>query len=50
MPFSFCNASATFQEMINDVLKGITDKGVVAYLDDILIYAEAEDENDKLVD
>ena len=39
MPFGLTNAPATFQDLINDTLRELLDEGVVAYLDDILIYA-----------
>ena len=39
MSFGLTNAPATFQDLINDTLKELLDEGVVAYLDDILIYA-----------
>ena len=40
MPFRLFNVPATFQAMINDLFHDMFDKGVVIYLDDILIYAE----------
>ena len=41
MPFRLTNAPATFQALINDVLRNYLDIFVVAYLDDILIYLES---------
>jgi len=38
MPFGLTNAPATCQELVNDTLKKLLDKTVIAYLDDILIY------------
>ena len=38
MPFGLTNAPATFQVLINDTLRELLDEGVLAYLDDILIY------------
>jgi len=40
MPFVLCNAPTTFQSMINDVFCDMLDVGVIAYMDDILIYTE----------
>ena len=37
MPFGLCNAPATFQRAISLVLRGLTWKEVLAYLDDIII-------------
>jgi len=38
MPFNLINAPASFQALINDILREYLDIFVVAYLDDILIY------------
>jgi hypothetical protein len=40
MPFGLTNAPATFQELINNVLRAHLDIFVIAYLDDILVYSE----------
>ena len=49
MPFGLCNAPASFQAMINEVLRELLDEGVIVYIDDILIYSETEEEHVLLV-
>ncbi|EJP60703.1 pol protein [Beauveria bassiana ARSEF 2860] len=49
MPFSLTNTPATFQTMIDNVLRKQLDKFVVVYLDDILIYSDTLKEHKKHV-
>jgi hypothetical protein len=35
--------------MINEIFKDIIDLGVVAYIDDILIYSQTKEEYEKLI-
>jgi len=49
MPFGLTNAPSTFQDMMNHVLSNILDVGVLASMDDILVYAKTEEEHDQLV-
>jgi hypothetical protein len=49
MPFGLSNAPATFQNMMNHIFRDLLDLGLIVYLDDILIYAEAEEEHDRIV-
>lgn len=44
MPLGLCNAPAVFQRMMNTIFHDMLDQGCVIYLDDILIYAETEEE------
>jgi hypothetical protein len=49
MPFRLCNAPSTFQSIINRIFRALLDEGVIAYLDDILIYSEDEKSHIDLV-
>jgi hypothetical protein len=40
MPFGLTNAPATFQQMINEVLRDFLDVKVVVYLDDIMVFSK----------
>jgi hypothetical protein len=50
MPFGLTIVPASFQDMMNHILKDLLDKGVVVYIDDILIYAKNTEQHDKLVE
>ena len=45
MPFGLCNASATFQQLMDRVYKNIAWKFVVVYLDDTIIYSQTFDDH-----
>ena len=49
MPFSLCNAPATFQSMMDSILHDLLDNGVIVYLDDILVYSDRIDNHIPLV-
>src|SRR5205809_6224545 len=47
MLFELTNALAIFQKLINHVLYNHLNEFVIAYLDDILIYSENEEDHEK---
>ena len=49
MLFRLINTSATFQELINHVLYDHLNKFVIAYLNDILIFSENEENHERHV-
>jgi RNase H-like domain found in reverse transcriptase/Reverse transcriptase (RNA-dependent DNA polymerase)/Integrase zinc binding domain/Aspartyl protease/Chromo (CHRromatin Organisation MOdifier) domain len=49
MPFGLTNAPATCQTLINNVIRAHLDRTAIAYLDDILVYSESEEEHKKHV-
>ena len=49
MPFGLCNAPATFMRTMNNLFADLLDKGVIVFLDDILIYSSTLDEHNRLL-
>ena len=49
MPFGIAAAPFTFQKLMHTILEGLLWKGVLVYLDDIIIYAETKEEHDSLI-
>jgi hypothetical protein len=43
MPFGLTNAPASFQQLMNEVLREFLDVSVIVYLDDILIFSETRE-------
>ena len=51
MYFGLMNSPATFQTMMNSIMRDLIDKGVVVvYIDNILIFTKTENENDEIVE
>src|SRR6266498_260591 len=49
MPFGLCNTPATFQRLINQILRKYLEKFILIYLDDIIIYSKTFEEHKKHV-
>jgi len=49
MPFGLTNAPSVCQKHLNNILSEKIDRGVIVYIDDILIYTETEEEHIELV-
>jgi len=49
IPFGLTNAPSTFQDMMNHVFSDMLDVGVLAYLDNILVYADTEESYDRTI-
>jgi len=46
MSFGLTNAPSTFQDMMNHIFSDMLDLGLIAYIDNILIYRKTEEEHD----
>jgi hypothetical protein len=47
MPFGLTNAPAAFQKIIDNMLRKYLDIFVVAYLDNILIFSDIEEQHER---
>ena len=50
MPMGLANAPATFMRMMNNLLEDMLDKGVVVFLDNMLIYSTMMEKHFKLLE
>jgi len=50
LPFGLCNAPATFTRMMNRIFGDLYDSCIIAYVDDILIYSNTNEEHLKHLD
>lgn len=49
MPMGLKNSPATFTRLMNELFMNLSDRGILVYLDDILVYSETEEEHYKLL-
>ena len=49
MPFGLTNAPATFMRTMNNLFSDLLDRGVVAFMDDVLIYNSTIEEHELLL-
>jgi hypothetical protein len=45
MPFGLCNAPATFQHMMNNILHECLGKYALVYMDDVIVYSKSKEEH-----
>lgn len=48
MPFGLVNAPATFQATINHIFRDMLDRGVLEFMDEIVIHAPERPEHDEI--
>ena len=49
MPFGLTNAPATFVRTMNNLFSDLLDRGIVAFMNDVLIYSSTIEENELLL-
>ena len=50
MPMGLTNVPATFMQMMNNLFMDMLDKGVIVFLDDVLIYSTMAEEHFELLE
>lgn len=50
MSFGLCNAPSTFQQVMNKVFQPLLNKGVLIYMDDILVHAKTVEQHAALLE
>jgi hypothetical protein len=45
MPFGLINVGATFQQAMDIAFRGLLNKSIVVYLDDIIVYSKIREEH-----
>lgn len=49
LPFGLTNAPAAFMDLMHKIFADLLDRGVVIFLDDILIYSDSAEEHERLL-
>ena len=49
MPMGLTNAPATFMRTMNNLFSDMLDRGVVAFMDDVLLYSSTIEEHELLL-
>ena len=49
MPFGLTNTPATFMRTMNNLFSDLIDRGLVAFMDDVLIYSSTIEEHELLL-
>ena len=50
MPFGLTNAPATFMRTMNSLFADLLDRGLVCFLDDVLVYSKLLEDHVKLLE